>query len=500
MANPHQREAVQAPSRLIVPSQDNYKQAQGASASDSTDAFDDPSISKVPGEYNGRMQDIQPSGFEMIDRQGRRQEIETYPPEPQEDNYYGRQRDPYSGRTDRWQTEVAPAPSSSAIKVGILLPLSGDKKELGQAMLNAAQMALFDVGSTSFELLPRDTKGTPNGAMQAAQSALSDGAHLLLGPLFASSVEAAKPVANRYRVNMIAFSTDWMLADNNTFIMGFLPFAQVQRISEYAAKQGLQRIGVIAPNDVYGNVVTRTFREYSNIYGLEIVDIVKYNPLQKDMSPAIRTFTDYDRRVGLLEQQKKNVQAQLAASPGNEMLSLQLAELEKMTSMGDAPFDAVLMPMGGEQARTLANLLSYYDLGPEKVVRLGTGLWDDPSLANETHLGGSLFAAPSPNMRLSFERRYKQLYGAVPPRLASLAYDATALAAVVSRKNSDRSGKYVFDRQTLINPNGFAGIDGIFRFRPDGLIERGLSVLQYQNGKIREVEPAPQTFELYGKS
>ncbi len=493
--SPQQRQAVQAPSRLIgSPANASKVTAEDRSIND---GFSDPGT-RLQETGDQRLQDIKPSGFEMTYGEDGQQDGRPY------DSYsdYGSYPDtqaPVHDDSQRREEPIAAPVNIPAVKVGILLPLSGEKKELGEAMLNAAQIALFDIGAKNFELLPRDTKGIPAGARQAAESAAKDGAQLLLGPLFASSVEAVKPVANRYGLNMLAFSTDWMLADNHTFIMGFLPFAQVQRISEYAAQQGLVRIGILAPNDLYGNVVARTFQEYAARNGLEIVDIVKYNPLQKDMSPAIRTFTDYDRRVALLNRQKKLVQERLAADPSDEQAKLQLAELEQMTSFGDTPFDAVLMPMGGDQARTLANLLSFYDLGPEKVQRLGTGLWDDHSLAREPHLKGALFAAPSPTLRLNFERRYKQLYGQSPPRLASLAYDATALAAVLSRNNTDRN-RYLFSRQTLINPNGFAGIDGIFRFRPDGLIERGLSVLEYRNNTIRELEPAPQTFETYGRS
>lgn len=395
------------------------------------------------------------------------------------------------------QVKVMPEYNGPTIKIGLLLPLSGEKKDLGQSMLNAAQMAMFDAGGAGFELLPRDTRGTPAGAREAAQSAAENGASLILGPLFAGSVKAAKPVVSRYSLNMIAFSTDWNLADNNTFIMGFLPFAQVQRISEYAARNNITRVGILAPNDLYGNVVTKTFREYARMKNIEIVDTVHYNPLQKDLSPAIRTFTDYDRRVRLLDYHKETLQKSIAANPADEQLALQMAELEKLSSYGDVPFDAVFMPMGGDQAIVLANLLSYYDLGPDEVIRLGTGLWDDASLAREPHMNGALYAAPPTKMRADFEKRYRQLYGESSPRLSSLAYDATALAAVLVSRSSEE-GKQIFNRRVITNPNGYAGIDGIFRFRPDGLIERGLSVLKYEKGKIKEADLAPSTFEIDG--
>lgn len=387
------------------------------------------------------------------------------------------------------------AATSPPAKVAILLPLSGEKEALGKAMLNAAQMALFDVGNDDFELIPRDTKGTPAGARQAAEEAAQDGAQLILGPLFASSVRAVEPVADRYGLNVITFSTDWTLADDNTYVMGILPFAQVHRIANYAARNGVRRVGIIAPHTAYGNVVTDTFSDAAARNGIEIVNTVKFNPLQHDLSPVVRTFADYDRRVEQLNAHIGQAKARLAANPQDEAAVRQLAELEKMSSFGDVPFDAVFMPVGGEQARALSNLLSFYDLGPGKVQRLGTGLWDDPGLATEPHMKHAWFAAPSTAMRDRFENRFIQLYGLRPPRLSSLAYDATALAAVIARSGQQQYGRPAFDRTNITNPNGYSGIDGIFRFRPDGLIERGLSVLEYRDSTIREIERAPGTFE-----
>jgi hypothetical protein len=79
-----------------------------------------------------------------------------------------------------------------------------------------------------------------------------------------------------------------------------------------------------------------------------------------------------------------------------------------------------------------------------------------------------------------------------------LSYDATALAAVIAKNSFHTRGRVIFTREDLINPNGFAGIDGIFRFRPDGLVERGLAVLEYSDAKIRVIDPAPTTFQNYG--
>lgn len=403
----------------------------------------------------------------------------------------------YSGQnqTAGQPAGFAAAPSLPPVKVALLLPLSGQHADLGQAMLQSAQLALFDMGYDAFELMPRDTRGTPQGAAQAAQSVVNDGAQLVLGPLFASEVSAAKPITSRYNINMIAFSTDWSLAGGNTYIMGFLPFAQVQRVAEYAITNGLDDIGILAPNTDYGNAVIAAYNSLTYRAGLGTADVARFIPDSSDNSGIIRSFTTYDERVQALEELKMPLQARLEQNPDDKKAGRELDKLEKMNTWGEAPFNAVLLPVGGDQARSVANMLSFYDLGPAEVKRLGTGLWDDRGLATEPALEGAWFAAPSPDLRRDFERRYRDLYGSRAPRLATLTYDATALAAVLAKSSYYQRGRPSFERQALVNPNGYSGIDGIFRFRPDGLIERGLAVLEFRGGNIRVIDPAPSTFQ-----
>ena len=351
------------------------------------------------------------------------------------------------------------------IKVALLVPMSGPHADVGEAIVNASQLALFDVGGDTFEIMPRDTKGTASGAYSAAETALAEGAQLILGPLFAEEVRAVSPLAAAKRVNLIAFTTDWKQAGSHTYVMGFLPFGQVQRVAQYAAAKGLRRIGVIAPQTEYGNAVLSAYNAHAQQYGLTTVDQIRFRPGDTSLGPVVQRFARYDAR--------------------------------KLPNGGfaPAPFDAVFLPVGGSDAQTLANLLSYYELEPGNVKRLGTGLWDDAGMAREANLNGGWFAAPDPKARAAFDNKYRDAYGTTAPRLASLGYDATALAAVLARSGIQRNGAPAFDRAAITNPNGFAGIDGIFRFRPDGLAERGLAILEIRNGQAVVIDPAPRTFQ-----
>src|SRR5262249_11506839 len=149
---------------------------------------------------------------------------------------------PYFGRYAASSTTPQGAPPAAAEgqKVALLLPLSGANAELGQAILDAAQLALFEAGADRLTLLPRDTGGNAAGAASAARAVIGEGVHLILGPLLSPEVEAVKPIARDAHLNVIAFSTVTNLAGGNVFLMGFLPRQEVVREVGYARQRGLR--------------------------------------------------------------------------------------------------------------------------------------------------------------------------------------------------------------------------------------------------------------------
>ena len=358
--------------------------------------------------------------------------------------------------TPAQQAAPATTQAARAAKVALLLPLSGKGSETGQAMLNASQLAIFDLGADTFELIPRDTMGTPDGARAAAQAAIDEGAQLILGPVFAADAKAVTPMALQKGLGVVSFSTDSSVAGGTSFVIGFLPQTQIRQVVDYAAAQGMQRIAIIAPQDAFGDIATSTFDTYIRQRNLMNAGIVRYNG-----------------NTGPTPEQLK----QLTSKGG---------------APGTKPFDAVLIAAPGTQSAMISTQLSQAGLPPSLVKRLGTGLWDQADVARQPSLQGAWYAASSPDMRQNFEARYQQTYGEVAPRLATLAYDATALSIVLARSGQP------YTRQTLSNPNGFSGIDGIFRFTSEGLVERGLAILEIRNNSSVVVKQAPTSFQSFG--
>lgn len=363
--------------------------------------------------------------------------------------------------------ELDPSKAKPAIpvKVALLLPLSGKFAKLGKAMQQAAEMAVFETKSQNLQLIPLDTGGTRDGAAAAAQKAVAQGVKLIVGPLFRDAVAGVAPVAVAAKINVIAFSNTPSVAGGNVFLLSFLVKQQVDRIVSYAVSQNKGEIGVLAPDNESG----RRFVDYAR-------------------AAAQRAGATISR-VGYFSGNIAKMQQQVKAFTGATGVTRKGVAI-RHRSLG---FQALIIHAGGVRLRTLTSLLAFYDVDPDKVQYLGTGLWDSPSTRSEVSLKGGWFAAPPPDLRDRFIARYQEAYKAPPPRIASLAYDAVALAAVLAGDaKSPEDNPYTVE--TITNPSGFLGVDGIFRFANDGLSERGLAVVEVTPEEFRIIDPAPTSF------
>jgi ABC-type branched-subunit amino acid transport system substrate-binding protein len=341
-----------------------------------------------------------------------------------------------------------PVPTKS--KVALLLPLSGKNAPLGQAMLNAAQQAVFDIAPPNFELMPRDTGGTDEQVDLSARDALASGAQLIIGPLFASHIPIVRNVAQANNVCMLTLSTDTSQAAPCVYVMGFAPDAQVERVVRFAVAHGMRRIAALVPNNAYGERVGQALRAAVDRSGGSLVTVDVYDADKHDTDVYVHDL--FSRREAI---------------------------------------DALFLPEGGVELKAITNQLTAAGFDLHTTHLLGTGLWDVADMAQQdTAVVGGIYAASDPALRRRFNDTYKSTFGQEPPRLVTLAYDATALAAVLAKRGTG------YDQGMLTNPNGFAGLDGLFRLTPQGIAERGLAILQITSDGARVVDPAPTTFAV----
>lgn len=340
---------------------------------------------------------------------------------------------------------------TGSIRVGLLLPLSGagNAGVAAQSMRNAAELALVEFQNPNIQLLIKDDGSSPQGAQQAAQQAIDEGAEIILGPLFAAAVPGAAQAARSRNIPVIAFSTDSTVAGRGVYLLSFLPESDVERIVSYAVSTGKRSFAAMLPENAYGNVVEAAFKQAASRRNARIVAFERYGADRAQMQTASRNVA----------QALPQADALLLADDGEALAGL----TESLTGAG-------------------ANL--------RRVQLLGTGLWDNPRVFSNPALQGGLFAAPDPGGYRSFAGRYRAKFGQDPVRTATLAYDSVALVAALAKTQ----GAQRFSPEILQNPSGFAGIDGLFRFKADGTNERGLAIMRVGTGGSQVAAAAPRSF------
>jgi branched-chain amino acid transport system substrate-binding protein len=247
---------------------------------------------------------------------------------------------------------------------------------------------------------------------------------------------AGKPV--------IAFSTDTSVAARGVYLLSFLIEGYVDRIVEYARSKGKQSLAAMAPQSDYGNIAVAEFQQAASRLGVRVVTIARYAPGQAATAAQ-----------------------QIAAVSGQ--------------------IDALFIP---EQADGMESVNSALTANGIKTQILGTGIWNDARVMKLPALQGAWFAAPENAGFNAFADRYRAKFHSDPTRLATLAYDAISLVAALARTQ----GAQRFSDKVLTNASGFNGADGVFRFRPEGPDDRGLAVMQINNGAASVVSPAPRSF------
>lgn len=339
-------------------------------------------------------------------------------------------------------------PTGEKTKIALLLPLSSKDtrvRAVAQSLKEAAELALFDFNNPNIILVPKDTKGTAAGARFAADEAIKDGAELILGPLRAQAVSAAGQVAQASNTPVVAFSTTESVAGNGIYLLGFLPSIEVERIVDFTIQQGKKRFAALVPARAYGNVIAGDLTRIVQEQGGTLFSVERFEPRNAQLAEPVRRIAQLTEQV-----------------------------------------DVVMIAEGPPLLATIAQQLT----SQSQKQLIGTGVWNDPSIAREPALNGAWFPGPAPGTRQVFENRFQQTYGRPPESIASLAYDAVSLAAALARAPFGQR----FTQAQITDPNGFAGVDGLFRFRQDGRVERGLAILQVTPQGLQIIDPPPQRF------
>lgn len=348
-----------------------------------------------------------------------------------------------------------PSGSSGVVKVALLVPLSGSVQlsVVGKALQQAAELALFERNAEVLQLVVRDDKGTPQGAAEAAMSAIADGVELILGPLLGTSVAAVAPLARQANVPVIAFSNDPANGGQGIHLLSFFSAAETNRVVSYASANGRRHFAALIPDDVLGRDTESAFRKAVEQGGGQVALVERY---PADLSGIVAP-------------------------------SQKVADAIRASADSDHPIDALFLPSSADSVGKLAAMLRHHDVDTSRVKLIVTTGWDNPAALREPKLAGAWLAGPDARGWNELSARFAKAYKAMPPRLASLPYDAVTVAAAFATQPKGQR----FTPQNLMRDGGFSGVDGAFRLTSAGAIERSLAVLEIQPQGLVAIDAAP---------
>ncbi len=352
--------------------------------------------------------------------------------------------------------------TENQLRIGLLAPLSGKHGRLGSDIRRGAEMALFKMAKDNVEILFLDTGGGERSLSAALTGAKND-VDIFIGPLFTNSVIAARSVASQHQIPMLLLSNNSAIVSPGSWLMGYLPEQQLDRLLGYAVTSGKTRFGIVAENAAFGQRLLTHATSRLRDFGLEPkgVRVLTDAELADEtrLKDAIRKFTSY-----------------------------KLSETEMPLS--DSPFDAVIFAGGPSFALRTAPLLAYYDVGPDRALYLGNSLWNQPQLLREPSLQGGVFSTRPSQFDEKFIASWQTVWLQTPGELSRLGFDALALVLAFSDTIKTELTAEEWSKKLVTN-SGFQGYSGAFRLLPDGSNVRAYELRRIQNGQSKIIKSAP---------
>jgi ABC-type branched-subunit amino acid transport system substrate-binding protein len=359
----------------------------------------------------------------------------------------------------------------------ILLPLTGPRADIGQMLLQAAQLALED--NTGPTLDVQDTGGNPAGAATASRTAIANGDSMILGPLTSAETAAVAPIARGAGIPVLAFTNDASQAQPGVWPLGILADQQTRRLVVAAEAQGKTKFAALLPDSDFGRAMAGALTKATEAAGLQPPNIRMHPSSMAAITAAARDLSDYANRRGPIDAKVKAARALGTAEGRHEAQDL------VKTPIPPPSFDVLLLADTGDNLQEVAAVLPYYDIDRSSVQIIGPALWADPA-SGSAAVRGAWYAAPDNTSRSDFERKYTAKYGTPPSPLADLAFDSASVAKVAI-------GPAGSDTAILTQPGGFIGTDGWFVLPPDGQVMRGLAVFRIERAGPELIDPAPQS-------
>ena len=366
--------------------------------------------------------------------------------------------------------------TSKILKIGIMLPLTGKHYQIGHSLLNASQLALNKTQNKNIKFFVGDT-GNEDKITEIFYGLLNEDIDILLGPIFSKNILKIQPLAKDESIQIISFSNNTEVAQNNLYVFGLTLEDEIFSILEYSTNLENKKLAAILPENDYGKRIKNEIIKFQNIIPFQLVKTVMYNSNDPDFYEISKNISDYEKRKTNLGLKIKELE-----KLNTEASKKEIRHLKNLDTLGDLPFDSLFIGVESfKQLSMISSILPYYDVDPKKIQYLGNSVWNKDSIIKEPGLNNSLFTSLNHQSTKRFKDEYIEIFNKKPHPIASLAYDAVGL--VISLNEN----KKPINASTLTSNKGFIGINGKFKFYKTGKIQRVPSIYRVTNEKIYKV-------------
>ena len=365
-------------------------------------------------------------------------------------------------------------------KVGVMLPLTGEKKNIGENILNALELALFQDKDSRIELVIKDTVADPKTTFEIFNELLDQGIDTFVGPLFSSSLLAIEEFALSKNINLFALTNNVNLAKKGVHVFGIYPHEQAETIVKFSLQQGANKTALLLPNNPYGYLLLETIKDTLMDFDKELIRVEFFDDnIDSQVSAAKKISAGFD----IYEKQFKT----LKENQLENQLPFDTEELDSQINM-DIPFDTIFIGASGQSLTILASQLQYNSVDKAKVSFIGLSSWEDTTILREPALDGGFFATTSDKYKAKIKKIYKKTFKKEMNNISMIAYDIVALLNTVTKENN------TLNTALLFNKEGYIGLRGLFRITEIGRVERVFQIKKITNKKFVTVKSEPKAF------
>ena len=357
------------------------------------------------------------------------------------------------------------------IKIGLLVPMSGEKNKLGQSIIKSTRLALKDIGTDKIEIYPKDTELDPNKTLRSAIELKKLGVKIIIGPVFFENIKYLNEVDD---IIFLSLTNKTDNLPSNVISSGVNSVSQLNAIKKFAELNKLERTILLTPDLKYKTEIKRAIKKSK----LKVSKHYIYNIEPTKLTQQIEEITNYKIRKQNLADEIRRVEL---SDLEEEIKKRRIDKLNKKYTIGNVNFDSLVISDFDESLKSVITSFLYSDVSPKDKYFITLNQWFDESLLSEKNIQPLYYPSINKKNLESFSNKFSEFYNEKPNHLSLLSYDLIGLIYYLSLKNDLSDTKLLFKKQS-----SFKGKIGVFDIK-DNKINHKLNFYQIQNGSFKEI-------------